>query len=226
MDICAIYYRNANPEKAVPMASYMRNQFPFLGLTRPDRKEIDKEFLKSRKRDTVFDWDFVFSTAALPEREFFYLAIGYLSLNKNLIKYDDFQKIEELIQFKSWWDSVDSIAPIVGHLCMKFPDLIEEYILKWMVSDNVWMVRSSILFQLKYKDKTNLELLSKVIIENKESQEFFINKAIGWSLREYSKTDPQWVINFVNSYSLPSLSKREALRGINVHKCYSDEKRK
>ncbi len=215
MDIREIYYQNANPQKAVPMSAYMRNKFPFLGLTRTDRKTLDKEFLCIRKKDTDFDWKFILETTALPEREFYYLALGYLSLNQRLIKPDDFMYIEELILLKPWWDSVDSIAPIVGYLCRKYPELIDEYVVKWICSDNFWLVRCSIIFQLKYKKETNLELLSKAIIQNKNSKEFFINKAIGWSLREYSKTDPVWVSRFLKEEKLSSLSEREALKWMN-----------
>lgn len=218
MDIREIYYQNANPQKAAPMSAYMRNKFPFLGLTRTDRKELDRDFLRIRKKDICFDWKFIADTTELPEREFFYLALGYLSLNQRLIKPEEFKYIEELIMKKSWWDSVDSIAPVVGSLCIKYPGLVDDYIVKWMSSDNFWLVRSSIIFQLKYKKETNLELLSKVIIINKSSKEFFINKAIGWALREYSKTDPEWVSEFIKMEKLSSLSEREAMKWINKSK--------
>ncbi|MDD4439097.1 MAG: DNA alkylation repair protein, partial [Tissierellia bacterium] len=98
-------------------------------------------------------------------------------------------KMEELIMTKSWWDSADAISPIVGYICMKYPHIKEEVIDKWIFSDNIWLKRVSILFQLKYKGKTDANFLSKAILNNSDTNEFFVDKAIGWALREYSKTN-------------------------------------
>ena len=121
--------------------------------------------------------------------------------------------LEFIITNKSWWDTVDFIAShLVGNYFKKYPDKIEEYINKWMLSKNIWLQRTALLFQLKYKVALNPVLLENIIKQFLYSKEFFINKAIGWILREYSKTNPQWVINFVKKYPLHNLSKREALR--------------
>jgi 3-methyladenine DNA glycosylase AlkD len=105
---------------------------------------------------------------------------------------------------------VDAIADkLVGHLCFRFPELIDQYIMKWAWSDNIWLIRSAILFQLKYKEHTNCEVLEAVILKNSSTKEFFINKAIGWALREYSKTNPQWVKSLIDNNPLHPLSVRE-----------------
>ena len=89
-----------------------------------------------------------------------------------------------------------------------------ETVLKWMTSGNIWLQRTVLLYQLKYRKNTNKRILFDAISELKGSKEFFIQKAIGWALREYGKTNPKAVIAFVNSIELAPLSRREALRRI------------
>lgn len=196
------------------MAKYMKNQFPFLGLKKPDRTALSKGFLNEKKKDKEIDWDFIFRCYELPEREFQYLAIDYMSKVANLFQPDDMKRIEKLITTKSWWDTVDAISPIVGHIAMKYPEIKETILTKWMESDNIWLKRVSILFQLKYKDKTDTEFLEKAILKNANTNEFFINKAIGWALREYSKTNKEWVRSFIENNKLSKLSVREGSKYI------------
>lgn len=196
------------------MAKYMKNQFPFLGLKKPDRTALSKGFLNEKKKDKEIDWDFIFRCYELPEREFQYLAIDYMSKVANLFQPDDMKRIEKLITTKSWWDTVDAISPIVGHIAMKYPEIKETILTKWMESDNIWLKRVSILFQLKYKDKTDTEFLKKAILKNANTNEFFINKAIGWALREYSKTNKEWVRSFIENNKLSKLSVREGSKYI------------
>lgn len=132
---------------------------------------------------------------------------------KNKLSKEDIGLLEYLITNKSWWDSVDFIAStMVGAYFIKFPNEIQSVIPRWMKSESMWLKRTCIIFQLKYRDKVDLKLLSTVIIKCLGSKEFFINKAIGWALREVSKTNAEWVIDFANKYELSGLSRREALR--------------
>lgn len=202
--------KHQDPVKAEAMAKYMKNLFPFLGITRPDRNQLQKEFIKGARKTGQVDWDFVNQSWKLPEREYQYLIMDYLiALKKNLQK-EDLARIQDLIMQKSWWDTVDAIADkLVGELCSRYPELIDDYIVKWAESDNIWLIRSAILFQLHYKDRTNTALLASILIKNSGTKEFFINKAIGWALREYSKSDPEWVRAFIENNPLHSLSVRE-----------------
>lgn len=214
MDIIKMFYDNRNIVQAEPMAKYMKNNFPFLGLKAPERRELAKEFLKERKKDKKVDWGFVFKCYDLPEREFQYLALGYLDKVNSLLKPNDMDNIEELIVTKSWWDSVDSIAPIVGQICNRYPEVKNEIVERWVYSDNIWLNRVSIIFQLKYKENTDTEFLKKAILENSQTSEFFINKAIGWGLREYSKTNKEWVRDFIENNKLSNLSVSEGSKYI------------
>src|SRR5690606_30371199 len=112
---------------------------------------------------------------------------------------------------QSWWDTVDAIAThCVGQYLQNYPELKEEYNAKWILSDNMWLNRTAIIFQLKYKEQTNFELLKNNIRHFAGEKEFFIKKAIGWALREYSKTNPSAIIKFLDENDLQQLSIREA----------------
>ena len=129
---------------------------------------------------------------------------------KDSMQRTDLDRIKRLIINKSWWDSVDSLANIIGILCAKYPELVQNHILSWAESENIWLARVAVLFQLKYKEKTDREFLEFIIAKNCNSKEFFITKAIGWALREYSKTNKEWVKSFLEGHALQPLSVREA----------------
>jgi 3-methyladenine DNA glycosylase AlkD len=126
---------------------------------------------------------------------------------------DDLGIIELMITEKSWWDTVDLLAThCAGSLFRNHPELISSVTEEWMNSGNMWLQRTCLLFQLKYKKDTDLELLTDFIERLNGGKEFFINKAIGWVLREYSKTDADWTIRFIESHELAGLSEREGLK--------------
>lgn len=214
MDIFEKLYSHRNNEQAIPMAKYMKNRFPFLGLKKPERTALTKEFLKKKKKEDKIDWDFIFKAYDMPEREFQYIAIDYMNLIKDKFTPDDMETIEKLLTTKSWWDSVDPLSTVVGHIARQHPEVKEGILLKWLKSENIWLNRVSILFQLKYKDNTDTEFLSKAILHNAKKNEFFINKAIGWALREYSKTNKEWVKEFIERHELSKLSVREGSKYI------------
>lgn len=214
-ELIKVFYQNRNDERAINMAAYMKNKFSFLGIPKPERAAFQRSFINQAKKDAVIDWKFIFMLWDLPEREFQYCAVDYLSALAKLLAKDDIEKIAVLVTEKSWWDTVDGLATnITGVLGAKYPELIRSHILKWAESENIWLARIAILFQLKYKDKTDKELLSRIIRKNSDTKEFFINKAIGWALREYSKTNNDWVKAFIESNCLNPLSVREGSKYI------------
>ncbi len=211
MNIDEKMFEFKNEDDAIAMSSYMRNKFKFLGIKSPKRKEIFKEIFENFKNNKEIDKEFVVKFFNKDYREFQYIAIDYLIKMKKYFLKDDIFFIKDLIITKSWWDTVDLIASnLLGQICKKYPSLIDEQIVFWINDDNMWIRRSSIIFQLRYKENTNLEILQKSIESNIDDNEFFIQKAIGWALREYSKTDYKWVLNFINNHNLSKLSKREA----------------
>jgi 3-methyladenine DNA glycosylase AlkD len=207
---------HANPEYAIKMADYMKNKFSFLGINAPIRRELIKEVnadfkqLSKKEKMTVLDqlW-------SLPHREYHMTFLDLSAHLKKNLTIDDIGWLESKITSHSWWDSVDFIAPhLLGHILLKHPDLQKDFAYKWMETDHLWLNRTAIIFQLKYKGKTNEELLSDMILAKCDSKEFFIKKAGGWALREYSKTNPQWVSNFLNNYKdvLSPLTQKEGGR--------------
>ena len=208
--VTTLFEGNRNEENSGPMKKYMKDHFPFLGIKSPLRKELEKQFFKETEiLKRPFNQDFVISLWEKDEREYQYTAITYTGKFIKKLPKDVIQFLGGLITTKSWWDSVDSIAPLAGELAKKYPELINENINQWSVDDNFWLKRTSILFQLKYKDQTNEALLYDYIVKNADSKEFFIQKAIGWALREYSKTNPVSVKEFIRDNQLAPLSIRE-----------------
>ena len=208
--ITSLFEEHRNEENGVPMSKYMKGHFPFLGIKSPLRKELEKQFFKeSEILKKPFSKDFVESLWEKDEREYQYTGITYMGKFIKKLPRDIISFLEGLITTKSWWDSVDSIAPLVGELARKYPEIIEENINGWCVDDNLWLRRSAILFQLKYKQQTNEALLYEYILKNSDSKEFFIQKAIGWALREYSKTNADSVKAFIAGNHLAPLSVRE-----------------
>ena len=205
-----------NSEFAVPMAAYMRNQFAFLGIKTPLRKAlISQQFhefqLPERERLTEEVWKLY----GLPEREYQYAAIALLEKMQQQLTLEDLPFLQQLIESKSWWDSVDAIAPrTLAHVIQTERAAGTLLMIEWSQADNIWTNRASILHQLKYKHQTDTAVLRHVILEHAASPEFFIQKSIGWALREYAKTDAEWVRSFVSEHSLMPLSKREALKNI------------
>ncbi|MCG7346000.1 DNA alkylation repair protein [Sporosarcina sp. ACRSL] len=205
-----------NEELAGPMKAYMKHHFPFLGIKSPLRKELLREQFREYELPDVSEiFDEAWKLYELREREYQYSAIALLDKMKKHFTTNDFPKLLKFIEMKSWWDSVDAIAPhLVGHVVKLDRAYGKTVMLEWSQSDNMWTNRSAILHQLKFKKETDTELLFDIILQHAESNEFFIQKAIGWVLREYAKTDPIIVKQFVQENMLKPLSRREALKHI------------
>ncbi len=213
----AEFEKNATPRIAVEQKAYMRNQFEYYGIKAGLRREIQrpfliKQFLPTKKDVTLL----VKELWAKPQRDYQYIAQELIFKYVQQLEKHDISLFEHMVVHKSWWDTIDYISPkLIGQYFKKYPEQREPYVDKWLASGNIWLQRSAILFQLKYKDELDTKFLSYVIHSLLGSKEFFINKAIGWVLREYGKINPKWVVEFVNNTALSNLSKREALRLIN-----------
>ena len=208
---------SADPERAFQMKKYMKDRYPFFGIQANPRRVICSEFLKEYglpEKEILFDvirqlWE-------KEEREFHHFGAELANRFKKNIEENDLEMFRWILVHKSWWDTVDFIAAnLVGNYFRVFDQQAETVMNDWLDSGNMWLQRTTLIFQLKYKKATDVKLLSRQINALRYSKEFFIRKAIGWSLREYSKTDPVWVSDFVSKTQLSPLSTREALKRIN-----------
>jgi 3-methyladenine DNA glycosylase AlkD len=209
------FQKESHPENAFAMAKYMRNHFSFFDIKTEERRLIFKTICKENQSEISKNPRAItLQLFAKKERELHYCAIEILIKQlKGNYKKEDIQLIEKLIITNSWWDSVDTIAKnILGDYLVVHPLETENVIERFSNSENMWLNRSAILFQLGYKQKTNFDILKSECEKHKNSNEFFIQKAIGWALREYAKTNPQAVKTFVNNTNLKPLSKKEALK--------------
>ncbi len=209
--LIAQLYQQKNLQQAVQMAAYMKNQFPFLGIQTPERKRLCTAYFKLSKAQKCIDWQAIKRLWALSEREFQYVATDYLRTMQPFLTEQDLPRLQELVITKSWWDTVDSLDRTIGNIC--FPSqIIDDTMLEWSKANNIWLRRVAIDHQLLRKEKTNQDLLKQILLNNLNQTEFFINKAMGWILRDYSKTNPDWVRKFIseNEEGLSKLTIKEA----------------
>lgn len=212
-EIYDIFLQNRNPATAKEQAQYMRNKFEFIGLKQPDRVALTKSFFlrfgKISATDSILLAKECFQ---YKEREMWYLGCEQLIKAKKILKEKDLNYIETIIIKSDWWDIVDTLATnVVGEIVLK-ECTAKDIMLKYSYSQNMWLRRVAVIFQLKYKDKTDATFLFERCRQLADEKEFFIQKAIGWALREYAKSSPKAVLAFVNDTNLANLCKREALK--------------
>lgn len=208
-----------DPDRAVQQRAYMKSSMPYAGVATPALRALTRRVFAAHPLASAAQWRnavlLLWRGAAYREER--YAAIG-LARAKPYARYRTaatLPMLDELIVTGAWWDFVDEIAiNLVGELLSGYPTDLRPVMLRWAADEDLWRRRSAILSQLKFKTATDRELLAATIEPAIDAPEFFLRKAIGWALREYSKTDPAFVIDFVDRYSgrLSGLSRREALR--------------
>jgi 3-methyladenine DNA glycosylase AlkD len=207
-EILSIY---ADGEKAPAMSAYMKNHFPFFGLQQPARKKAFTE-IKSILGFPDFEeaHSLLPQLMAEPEREWHYLAIEIFISQKFEKHTDALALMTELFLTKSWWDTVDPMAVhFFGKHLLRFPEKTPTCVDEWVSSPNIWLQRLSVLYCLKYKEKTNFDMLRQTMSHLTDSNEFFVQKAMGWVLREKSKTHPDWVRETLRMLPFKPLTVRE-----------------
>lgn len=203
--------------QAEQMERYMRNQFDFLGIQSVKRRKLSMPFLKPLIRKESVDWPFVYDLWKQPYRECQYIACDYLNQIKDRLLPEDIPKFKQLALEKSWWDTIDSLDKVVGTIVSNYP-ASNQIMIEWSKDTNIWLRRIAINHQRHRKNTTDTVLLEKIIKNNFGTDEFFINKAIGWILRDYSKTNPEWVSQFIKKYEneLHALSIKEGSKYISL----------
>lgn len=214
-DLRDLLWSHRDPGRATEMQAYLKGQFPFFGIPTTARRSLLRTFLHGRegipsgprlREEAHLLWQ-------EPERELHYCALELLERRLKDLGPEDYPFIESLVTSQSWWDTVDVLAPkLMGGELARNPEQLPAKVAEWLSSDHLWLQRTALLCQLKWKDRTDLPCLTLAIEHTLRSPEFFLRKAIGWAMREYAKTDPDWVRNHVAHTELSSLSRREALK--------------
>lgn len=215
LDLITDFEENRNELLAESMSKYMQDKFRFLGVRGATRTEIYKKYFPDARKTKTIDWDFVENCWNKEEREFQYVVVYYLKAMQKFLKREDISRLKYLIVTKSWWDTVDLLAKVVGSLVIRIEGY-DQIMLEWSKHSNIWLKRVAILYQLSLKDKVDEIILDKILVNNLGDNEFFINKAVGWALRDYSKFNPEWVREFIkkNKDNMANLSIREASKYI------------
>ena len=215
LDLITDLEENRNELLAESMSKYMQDKFRFLGVRGATRTEIYKKYFPDARKTKTIDWNFVESCWNKEEREFQYVVVYYLKAMQKFLKREDISRLKYLIVTKSWWDTIDLLAKVVGSLVIHIKGY-DKIMQEWSKDSNIWLRRVAILYQLSLKDKVDKQVLDKILVNNLGDSEFFINKAIGWALRDYSKYNPEWVREFIkkNKENMANLSIREASKYI------------
>lgn len=205
-----------NSHNAQAMSAYMKHHFPFHGITSQHRAELLKDLLNINNLPIHSDLKPICEQLwQLPEREYAYAALSLLAKCNKLLQPSDYPWLIDLITQRSWWDSVDTLAGnVLSGMVNRYPTTLWPIFEPLIASNNFWLNRTAIIVQLKSRNNTDVAFLSTAILPHMQNKEFFLRKAIGWSLRQYARHNPQWVIDFVQQYQeqLSGLSKREALK--------------
>jgi 3-methyladenine DNA glycosylase AlkD len=196
--------------------AYMKSAMPFLGVRGPEVRRLtralvrelgvrDPEELAAAAREL---WD------GATHREERYAASELLALRPLRADWSLVPFLEHIARTGAWWDHVDGISRRVADLHNAYPAQTAELVRLWSLDDDFWLRRLAIISQLGRRERTDRDLLAEVIEPSRGDPEFFLRKAIGWSLRELAKTDPDWVLAYVEAHALSPLSRREALKNI------------
>lgn len=215
--LTAAYAPSADPARAARAQAYMKDIAPFLGLPTPLRRTLSRTVLAGLPRPDETDCAAIALRCwELPEREYAYFAVDCLRRHVKRLSSGFLPVVRHLVTTRSWWDTVDLLAAhVVGGLVAADPKLKAEMD-TWIEDEDLWVARTALLHQLRYKDATDTERLFGYCLRQSGHPDFFIRKAIGWCLREYAKTDPEAVRGFVERERerLAPLSVREALKNL------------
>ena len=216
-DLTRLFKQNAHGENALRMAQYMKGHFPFFGIKSTMRRELQREWWRGRSIQSENELQSIIEALwDLDEREYQYVGLDLGKRYKKFFAPDSIAFIQKLVITKSWWDTVDAMAShFAGAVVFNNPET-GKVMDGWIDHENMWMRRTAILHQLNFKDRTDPDRLFHYCEQRMGEKEFFIRKAIGWALRQYSYIDSKSVVQFVKDHEseLSTLSKTEALKAL------------
>ncbi|WP_405809217.1 DNA alkylation repair protein [Streptomyces sp. NBC_01520] len=215
--LTTLYPRAADPERAASAAAYMKNVAPFLGIATPQRRALSRTVLADTGRPDEADCTAIALRCwELPEREYQYFAADLLRRHVARCSSGFLPVLRHLVSAVPWWDTVDVLAVHVAGPLVTADPRLGRVMDRWIEDDDLWIARTALLHQLRYKKRTDTNRLFGYCLARAGHPDFFIRKAIGWCLREYARTDPDAVRGFVDGAGdrLSPLSVREALKNI------------
>lgn len=198
-----VFEANANADNAVKQEAYLKDQFKFLGIAKPIRAKLEKEFVKDSKllpKEKVME--LVFELSNLGYREYLYTSQMVMQANYKQFNYNDILALTVITRSNQWWENTDGFQSFLKKWFRDNPDYIRPFVLEFYKDENLWMRRLAIIAQLGMKDMTDFTVMKRAIRYNLKYDEFFIQKAIGWALRDYSKVNPKEVSKFIDDYEL------------------------
>jgi len=203
-----------NAQRAQTAKAYMKDHFEYIGMPTEVRRSAQKSWIDALKNidDRNERWNIIRALFEKEERDYHYVAIDWLNTwPKKHFSPNDAEDLKWILSTNCWWDSVDAIASnYLGKWAKLFPDKARETFEKWRNSENFWLQRSCLIYQLKYKDEVDIAYLEDLIVQFLPIKEFFIQKAIGWSLRQLSKFNPKAVEEILEKHPIKGLAFREA----------------
>lgn len=208
----------ADPAKAGPMQAYMKTNMPYYGVQKPAAvpiyREMKRRFVPASRRQYEAGMRALWG---LGHREEKYAAIEFAGQHPQLITSASLRLYERWVRDGAWWDLVDAIAVgLVGHVLLNERDATRSVIERWIDDDDLWIRRTALLAHNRHKKQTDHRQLFDHCLRRAAESEFFIRKAIGWALRQYSYANPQAVRRFLlaNRKRLSGLSFREGAKGL------------
>ena len=206
----------ADPRRAPGMQAYMKSTMAYLGVGVPAVRRLTRSAAEERPFHGVGELSAtvreLWSTAQYREERYAATALCDTPSARTIRDASLIELYRELIVAGAWWDHVDELSHRVGELLAEWPARVRPVVARWIDDDDLWLRRCAIVCQLGAKSNTDRALLVDAITANAADRNFFIRKAIGWALRDYARTDPEWVRAFVETHSLSPLSRREATK--------------
>lgn len=210
----------ADEDRAESQRAYMKSDLPYYGIGADDLRAIMREPLKGNRLESFEAWESAIRTLwdRATHREEWYAALAvaqYRWYRDYRLDINALPLFTYLIRKGAWWDVCDEIASrLIGPLLETHREAMTPILTQWADDDHLWIRRVAVLSQLKAKADTDRDLLSATIVPNLGDREFFMRKGIGWALREFSKTDPEWVRAFIaeNEERMSGLTRREAMK--------------
>lgn len=201
LELQSIFIANSDSENALKQEAYLKHQFKFHGIPKPKRAILEKTFVNDTKQlEKQQVIELVFELAKLEQREYLYVAQSVLHANYKKFDYEDILKLTEITRHNQWWENTDGFQSVLKKWFRENPEYIRPFVLEFYKDENLWMRRLAIIAQLGLKELTDYTVMKRAIRYNFKYDQFFIQKAIGWALRDYSKVNSKDVANFIDSY--------------------------